>query len=95
MTDTLLINEIKDYLRYSEDEDTTALPMYISDGKARIKSLTGTEIDYATDIYAKELLKNYVRFAVNNGAEYFEESFKAEILRLQLQEGVKSNEATG
>lgn len=95
MTDTLLINEIKDYLRYSEDEDTTALSMYISDGKARIKSLTGTEIDYSTDAYAKELLKNYVRFAVNNGAEYFEESFQAELLRLQLQEGVKANENEG
>ena len=83
-----MLAEIKEYLNYSVDEDVTALNQHISDGTARLQSLTGTVLDFEVNIFAKELLKNYVRYAVNHGAEYFEENFASEILRLQLLEGV-------
>ena len=83
-----MLAEIKEYLNYSVDEDVTALTQHITDGKARLQSLTGTVLDFEVNIFAKELLKNYVRYAVNHGAEYFEENFASEILRLQLLEGV-------
>lgn len=83
-----MLAEVKEYLNYSVDEDVTALIQHITDGKARLQSLTGTVLDFEVNIFAKELLKNYVRYAVNHGAEYFEENFAGEILRLQLLEGV-------
>ena len=83
-----MLAEVKEYLNYSVDEDVTALTQHITDGKARLQSLTGTVLDFEVNIFAKELLKNYVRYAVNHGAEYFEENFASEILRLQLLEGV-------
>ena len=90
-----MLAEIKEYLNYSVDEDVTALNQHIIDGKARLQSLTGTVLDFEVNIFAKELLKNYVRYAVNHGAEYFEENFASEILRLQLLEGVGRLETQG
>jgi hypothetical protein len=39
---------------------------------------------------AVSLLLDYCRYAYNNALEYFEENFRAQILRLQLLEGVKA-----
>lgn len=39
---------------------------------------------------AVSLLLDYCRYAYSNALEYFEENFRAQILRLQLLEGVKA-----
>jgi len=36
------------------------------------------------------LLLDYCRYVYNNASEYFEENYSKEILRLQLQEGIKA-----
>ena len=52
----------------------------------------GADIDFTKNLEMKELLFNRVRYAYNNAIEYFESNFAHEILRLQLQEGVKKLE---
>ena len=39
---------------------------------------------------AVSLLLDYCRYVYNNASEYFEENFSKELLRLQLQEGIKA-----
>lgn len=89
-----LNTRIKSYLKYSDDE-TEDLKQYINTGIARLEGLTGTTLDFVNNVFAYELLINYVRYAVNNALEYFEANFQGELLRLQLLEGVKANELKG
>lgn len=83
-----MLNEIKKYLSITwKDEDIDEkIEMLLTQSKAAIASLTGTEIDFENDQEAKELLFNRVRYAYNNALEYFESNFQKEILRLQLRE---------
>ena len=77
----------KEQLKYGINEDDD-LKEYIQEGIYYIENLTGTTIDFNENLFARTLLRDYVRYAVNHGAEYFEENFAGEILRLQLLEGV-------
>lgn len=79
--------EFKEMLKYTIDDDDD-LTNYIFEGIAYIEDLTGTEIDFEKNLVAKTILRNYVRYSVNNATEYFEENFGKEIMRLQLTEGV-------
>ena len=73
------IEDVLIHLGYTSDEVDMVykekILKTIEIGKARLKSLTGTELDYAENLLAKELLLNYCRYALNNGNEYFEGNF--------------------
>lgn len=81
---------IKNKLRYGVDEDED-ISLHIEDGIAFIESITGTNINFIDDGFAKALLTNYVRYSLNNATELFEDNFRKELLRLNLIEGVKHN----
>lgn len=83
-----LQDHIKNQLRYGVDEDEDILS-HIEDGIAFIDSITGTNIDFIDDKFAKTLLTNYVRYSLNNATELFEDNFRKELLRLNLIEGVR------
>nr|DAF59944.1 MAG TPA: Head Tail Connector Protein [Siphoviridae sp. ctGz830] len=89
-----MLEEIKNYLNITwEDEDIdNKLKSLIEQSKQSIKNLMGADIDFTKNLEMKELLFNRVRYAYNNAIEYFESNFAHEILRLQLQEGVKKLE---
>lgn len=83
-----LLEQIKQYLKVSWDDEDALIENYINRGKAKLNELVGAELDSETEGYARSLLFDFVRYAYNNATEYFEENFRSEILRLQLMIGV-------
>lgn len=83
-----LLEEVKSYLKITWDDEDGFITSLIDRGKAKLNELAGAELDFETEGQARSLLFDYVRYAYNNASEYFEENFRAEILRLQLMTGV-------
>lgn len=88
-----MIEKLKKYLSitWEDDDIDNRLEELLEQSKTSLNSLIGVELDYE-DKELEELLFNRVRYAYNNSIEYFEENFKSEILRLQLQKGVEALE---
>lgn len=85
-----MLEAVKAYLKIEWDAEDTNITGIIERGKAYINSLTGTELDFESESPARSLLLDYCRYAYNNALEYYAENFSADILRLQLSEGVKA-----
>ncbi len=85
----MLLLEVKEYLKITWDDEDQSLLKMIERSKAYLNNLIGTELDYAADDDPKSLLLDRCRYVYNNASEYFEENFREEILRLQLQTGVE------
>lgn len=83
-----LNKEFNEELSYGSSE-TSDLRSHILSGISYLEALVGNSIDFEHDIFARTLLKDYVRYSVNNSTEYFEDNFEKELVRLQLIEGVK------
>ena len=86
-----MLQEVKDYLKITWDDEDTSLGRLIIRAKDNVDDLIGVELDYDTNSQAKTLFLDYCRYDYNNSLEYFEDNFSKEILRLQLKEGVKAN----
>lgn len=89
-----MIEKLKQYLNISweDDELDKKLINLLEQSKNALTSLMGVSINFEEDKELEELLFNRVRYSYNNSLEYFEENFKSEILRLQLQKGVEALE---
>lgn len=85
-----MLEELKAYLKITWESENSDLEGYIGRGKALIDSLTGTRNKYEEEGLAKSLLLDYVRYAYNNGLEYFQDNFAKEILHLQIMEGINA-----
>lgn len=85
-----MLEELKTYLKITWESENADLEGYISRGKSLIDSLTGTANKYEEEGLAKSLLFDYVRYAYNNGLEYFQDNFAKEILHLQIMEGINA-----
>ena len=83
---------IKDHLRIAWDDEDEALITLIKRAQANLEELVGLGLDFEKEGLAQALLINYVRYDYNNALEYFEENFRKEILRLQLQEAAKDRD---
>lgn len=84
-----LLQELKDYLKITWDNENAYLQIIINRGQEYLKDLTGTELDFDTEGQAKSLLLDYCRYYYNNALEYFEDNFQKQIVRLQLKEATK------
>ena len=84
-----MLQDLKDYLKITWDDEDAYLQNVISRGKEYLQDLTGTELDFEGEGQSKNLLLDYCRYYYNNAIEYYEESFKQELLRLQLKEAIK------
>ena len=84
-----LLQELKDYLKITWDNEDAYLQNIINRGQEYLKDLTGTELDFDTEGQAKSLLLDYCRYYYNNALEYFEDNFQKQIVRLQLKEATK------
>lgn len=84
-----LLEEVKEHLRITWDDEDNSLKRIIERGKANLEDLTGTDMNFEQEGQPKSLLLEYCRYAYNNALEYYEENFQKEILRLQLREAVK------
>lgn len=89
-----MLEKLKQYLNISweDDELDKKLINLLEQSKNALTSLMGVNINFEEDKELEELLFNRVRYSYNNSLEYFEENFKSEILRLQLQKGVEALE---
>ena len=87
-----MIEKVKRYLRITWTSEDTDIDNMIERGKRRIETLTGTAIDFDTDLVAQDLLFDYCRYSYNNATEYFEDNFRSEILALQIHEAIKAGE---
>ena len=85
-----MLQTVKDYLKVTWNDEDSHIQGIIDRGQAYLNDLTGAELDYETDGQPKALLLDYCRYVYNNASEYFEENFARELLRLQLQEGIKA-----
>ncbi|HHY42566.1 MAG TPA: phage gp6-like head-tail connector protein [Thermoanaerobacterales bacterium] len=83
-----MLDDIKDYLKITWDDEDDYLTSLISCGQTKLNELAGAELDFETEGLPRSLLFDYVRYAYNNATEYFEENYQHEILRLQLMIGV-------
>lgn len=82
-----MLEELKKYLREEDNEDI--LSDILKDGEKYLNGVAGITLDYESNILAKTLLLDYCRYKYNNASEYFQENFKDDILRLQLESAVK------
>ena len=85
-----MLQAVKNYLKITWNDEDSHIQGIIDRGQAYLNDLTGAELDYETDGQPKALLLDYCRYVYNNASEYFEENYSKEILRLQLQEGIKA-----
>jgi hypothetical protein len=85
-----VLQAVKTYLKITWNDEDSHIQGIIDRGQAYLNDLTGAELDYETDGPPKTLLLEYCRYVYNNASEYFEENFSKELLRLQLQEGIKA-----
>ncbi|MDI9412790.1 MAG: phage head-tail connector protein [Bacillota bacterium] len=84
-----LLQEVKNHLRITWDDEDDEISSIIARGKSRLTGLAGPDLLFKRESLERDLLLNYCRYAYNNALEYFEDSFHREIVRLQLQEAVK------
>ena len=87
-----MLEEVKRALAITWDDEGIDLRIneLIKQSQSAIDELLGVEIDYTSNLIAKELMINRIRYAYNNALEYFETNFQKEILRLQLMIGVQN-----
>lgn len=85
-----MLQAVKNYLKIAWNDEDSHIQGIIDRGQAYLNDLTGTTLDFETDGQPKALLLDYCRYVYNNASEYFEENYSKEILRLQLQEGIKA-----
>ena len=93
-----MLQAVKDYLKITWDDEDGSLQTIIERGKTYLNDLVGAELDFDVAGPPRSLLLDYCRYVYNNASEYFEENFASELLRLQLQMGVKalgSSETSG
>lgn len=90
-----MLQEVKEYLKITWDDEDDSLLSMISRGKNYLQDITGTELDFEVEGQPKALLLDYCRYAYNNALEYFETNFSREILRLQLKEAIKDANKEG
>lgn len=84
-----LLQELKDYLKITWNNEDAYLQNMIDKGKEYLKDLTGTDLNFEGEGQPKSLLLDYCRYYYNNAIEYFEENFQRQIVRLQYKEAIR------
>ena len=72
------------------DDDTDAKIYYTyTSAQSQINDYAGCEVDYKTDILAKQLLKDLARYIWNDCRDEFEARFQHEIIKFRNDRMVK------
>lgn len=86
---SILLQDVKNHLRITWDEEDNNLMSMIDRAISYLKSKTGTDMDYSVEGQPKHLLLERCRYVYNRSSEEFEQNFKHEIIGLQFEEAVK------
>lgn len=84
---TSLINEFKGRLRitWSDETETELIKGYIQSGDRYLSDIAmGARIDYNSDLYARELLYNYVLYVRSDSLAEFGKAYNSELLNLRI-----------
>lgn len=84
-----MLRDLKGYLKVTWHDEDALLQSFLDQGQAYLDGLVGAKLDYSKPGLARSLLFDYCRYVYNNASEYFEENFRAAIVRLQLQVAVR------
>lgn len=87
--ETALLQEVKNHLRITWNEEDVHITGLIERAKSYFKSITGGELDYTTEGQPKHLLLERCRYVYNRSSEEFEKNFRHELLNLQLRVAVE------
>lgn len=85
MKDAELLEEVKQHLNITWDDEDGNILRLIIEGKQYLFKKVGTAINFSKDFMARGLLKDYCRYVRNYSKEYFEQNFIDDILFLQLE----------
>lgn len=84
-----LLNDVKNHLRITWNEEDAHITSLIDRAKAYFKSVTGADLDFTVEGQAKHLLLERCRYVYNRSAEEFENNFRHEIMNLQFRTAVE------
>lgn len=82
--DEQLLEELKEILRITWNEEDTDLKKLINRSKAYLSKLTGASFDFSKEEWVKEILLERCRYMFNNAGDEFEKNYKDELSRLIL-----------
>lgn len=80
-----LLDDVKNYLRITWDEEDEYIFKMIKRAIAYFKSITGADVDFVSEEQNRQLLLDRCRYMHNHVIEEFEENFKSEIINLQFR----------
>ena len=81
----LLLAEIKHALAITWDEEDREVERLAKRSLYAINDLVGTEVDIETNLAAREMVIQRVRYDYNNALDEFETNYKRQLSRLILQ----------
>ncbi|GAF63649.1 hypothetical protein BTS2_0540 [Bacillus sp. TS-2] len=87
-----MLQEVKDYLKITWDDEDDSLEKIINRGKKYLNGKAGVKLDFEEDSEETGLLLDYCRYAYNHSLEMFSHNFSNDLLNLALREGVKARE---
>lgn len=79
-----LLNELKDLLKITWNDEDAHLNKILSRGKAYLFGLTNASFDFSNEEWPKELLLERCRYVYNNAGDEFEKNYRDELSRLIL-----------
>lgn len=88
MSMSTLLEEVKEHLRITWNEEDAHLTSMIDRAKSYFQTVTGAELDFTVEGQAKHLLLERCRYVYNRSAEEFEHNFRHELLNLQFRTAV-------
>ncbi|HDR8100036.1 hypothetical protein FOC75_00845 [Bacillus cereus] len=79
-----LLDELKDLLKITWNDEDAHLNKILSRGKAYLFGLTNASFDFSNEEWPKELLLERCRYVYNNAGDEFEKNYRDELSRLIL-----------
>ncbi|MDK3014522.1 hypothetical protein [Bacillus sp. RB3] len=79
-----LLNELKDVLKITWNEEDASLIKLLEKGEAYLSRLTNASFDFSKELIPKDLLLERCRYVYNNAGDEFEKNYKNELSRLIL-----------
>ena len=71
-----LLNELKDVLKITWNEEDASLIKLLEKGKAYLSGLTNASFDFSKELIPKDLLLERCRYVYNNAGDEFEKIIK-------------------
>ncbi len=77
---------------WDDPEEDKKLMSILSRAQHKINKYAGAEIDYSTDLNAKQLLFDCCRYIYNKASEDFENNYNSELLMLRAGYAVEAED---